>query len=426
MSFLKTSTTVASVGLAAILFASCSSTSETAGESTSSSSTPSTSAAASSTTPEVVSDIVEERAPQPRLVATYDGGILTLDATTFEVLNDDKLPGFNRINSAGDGRHIFVSTSAGFQLLDAGAWTEPHGDHSHSYSSDPQLTDTVYNTEKPGHVVNHAGKAVLFGDGDGKIQILETTSLLTGQDVKPDLKSTLEAHHGVAVVLENGELLHTLGTSESRNGAIVFNSAGEEVARNEECPGVHGESAAAGEAIAVGCEDGVLIYKNGEFTKVQAPDSYGRIGNQAGSDASPIVLGDYKVDKDAELERPTRISLTNTETGDLTLVDLGTSYTFRSLGRDADGDAVVLGTDGQLHIIDPTSGDITDTIQVIDTWTEPLDWQEPRPTLQILKNLAYVTDPSTNTIHIVDLESGEIITSAELPETPNEITVISG
>ncbi|GAA1096515.1 hypothetical protein GCM10009577_18150 [Streptomyces javensis] len=31
-----------------------------------------------------------------------------------------------------------------------------------------------------------------------------------------------------------------------------------------------------------------------EFTKADAPDDYGRIGNQAGSDASPVLLGDYK------------------------------------------------------------------------------------------------------------------------------------
>src|SRR3546814_16304356 len=65
-------------------------------------------------------------------------------------------------------------------------------------------------------------------------------------------------------------------------------------------------------------------------------DSYGRIGNQAGSQASPVLLGDYKTDPDAELERPTRISLIDTRTAKIRLVDLPTSYSFRSLGRGTD------------------------------------------------------------------------------------------
>ena len=48
------------------------------------------------------------------------------------------------------------------------------------------------------------------------------------------------------------------------------------------------------------------------ISKVDSPDGYGRIGNQAGTEASPYVLGDYKTDKDAELERPTRVSIIDT------------------------------------------------------------------------------------------------------------------
>lgn len=67
--------------------------------------------------------------------------------------------------------------------------------------------------------------------------------------------------------------------------------------------------------------------------KIPSPDPYGRIGNQAGSDESAVVLGDYKADPDAELERPERVSLIDTATNTLRLVDLGVSYTFRSLAR---------------------------------------------------------------------------------------------
>lgn len=200
-----------------------------------------------------------------------------------------------------------------------------------------------------------------------------------------------------------------------------------EIARNENCPGVHGEAAARNEAVAVGCEDGILIYKDGTFTKIDAPDDYGRIGNQAGSDTSPVLLGDYKTDPEAELERPTRVSLIDTETKKLRLVDLGTSYSFRSLARGPHGEAVVLGTDGALHVIDQNTGRIEKKIPVVGEWQEPLDWQQARPTLFVRDHTAYVSDPGKKALHAVDLETGKKTASVTLPESTNELSgVVAG
>ncbi|MCY1230249.1 hypothetical protein D9M72_426550 [compost metagenome] len=189
---------------------------------------------------------------------------------------------------------------------------------------------------------------------------------------------------------------------------------------------MHGEAVAGPEAVVVGCEDGMLIYRDGRISKVASPDAYGRMGNQAGSPKSPVVLGDYKVVKDAALERPTRVSLVNTETGALRLVELGTSYSFRSLGRGPAGEALVLGTDGALRVIDPLTGSITSTIPVVDAWEESETWQDPRPTLFVQGSTAYITEPASSAIHAVDLSSGKVAKSAELAHVPNELTGVSG
>lgn len=179
-------------------------------------------------------------------------------------------------------------------------------------------------------------------------------------------------------------------------------------------------------ALAFGCEDGVVIFKDGEFTKVDSPDVYGRMGNQFGSEESDIVLADYKVDKNAELERPTRISLVNTTTEKIQLVDVEASYSFRSLGRGPEGEALVLGTDGNLRIIDPESGDITSTVQVTEEWEEPLQWQDPRPTLFVQDGKAYVTEPDKELLHVVDIASGEVEQSKDINFSLNEITGVAG
>lgn len=182
-----------------------------------------------------------------------------------------------------------------------------------------------------------------------------------------------------------------------------------------------GEATARDETIVVGCEDGMLVYRGGTITKVTAPDPYARLGNQAGSEDSEVVLGDYKTDPDAELERPERIALVNTATSGLRLVDLGTSYTFRSLGRGPDGEALVLGTDGNLHVVDEHTGEVIRKIAVVDPWTEPDEWQQPRPALKVLGGTVFVTDPADDELHAVDLATGAITTGA-LPQTPNEIS----
>ncbi|MCX2731870.1 zinc metallochaperone AztD [Saccharopolyspora sp. NFXS83] len=343
--------------------------------------------------------------PEP-VVATYDGGIWVLDGRTLQVAADIPLDGFNRLNPAGDDEHVVVSTSDGFQLLDA---------------AHPALTDVTFPGAKPGHVVRHAGRTVLFSDGTGEVTSFDPNDLGDGKPATEQHK-TAEPHHGVAVELAGGELLTTLGNEDERVGIVVLDENGKEIARNEDCPGVHGEAAAQGDAIVVGCENGAVVYRDGTITKITSPAEYGRIGNQAGSEHSPVVLGDYKVDEDAELERPEQISLIDTANGSLRLVDLGTSYTFRSLARGPQGEALVLGTDGGLRVIDPAGGRVVNTIPVTGSWQEPLEWQQPRPALFVRGGTAYVTDPNRKEIHAIDLATGEKTATGTLPAAPNELS----
>lgn len=178
---------------------------------------------------------------------------------------------------------------------------------------------------------------MLFTDGTGEVNVFDPADLSSGKKPEGRTSTSAEPHHGVAIELADGTLLSTLGTEEKRTGTLVLDKNNKEIARNEDCPGVHGEAAARNEAIGIGCEDGILIFEDGKFTKIDALDDYGRIGNQAGSDTSPILLGDYRTDPEAEWERPTRISLIDTEKKKLRLVNLGTGYSFRSLARGPHG-----------------------------------------------------------------------------------------
>ncbi|MGI5396453.1 zinc metallochaperone AztD [Streptomyces sp. CA-251251] len=349
----------------------------------------------------------EAAAVKNPVVASYDGGLYVLDGETLKLAKTVELPGFNRVNPAGDEDHVIVSTDTGFRVFDAAR---------------QEFTGAEFKGAKPGHVVRHGGKTVLFTDGTGEVNVFDPADLSDGKQPEGRTYTSAEAHHGVAIELAGGELVTTLGTEETRTGALVLDKDDKEIARSEDCPGVHGEAAAQGDVVGLGCEDGVLLYKEGKFTKVDAPDDYARTGNQAGSDASPILLGDYKTDPDAELERPTRIALIDTRTAKMKLVDLGTSYSFRSLARGPHGEALVLGTNGVLHVINPETGKVERKIDAVGDWTEPLDWQQPRPTLFVRDHTAYVSEPGKRRLHAFDLDSGDKLTSVTLPKGTNELS----
>ncbi|HHV20205.1 MAG TPA: hypothetical protein GXZ30_01490 [Propionibacterium sp.] len=371
------------------------------------------------TTPAASPDATMQAASAPevanaRLGITYDGGVMIVEEESMKHLADLPLDGFLRLNAAGDKRHLLVSTGEGFHVLDTGVEVRGHDDHFHLYGHEPKLTETVFPAPKPGHAVVHAGRLALFSDGAGTIQVLDPHEITKGPEAASE--TVLEPHHGIAIPVQGGMIV----SLPDRSGVNVLDENGAVLATTTECPGLHGE-AAAREAVSVGCNDGTLVIRGTEITKVPAPDAYGRLGNQAGSPVSDYVLADYKVDKEATLERPTRVALIDTTADSLRLVELPASYSFRSLGRGPNGEALVLTTDGNLAVIDPEQATITESIKVTEPWEESETWQHPRPALRVVGNIAYVTEPGSSQLHAVHLPSAKAVDSVTLPHVPNEI-----
>lgn len=364
----------------------------------------------------------------PRVVLSHDGGLVTVDAETGEVVHDENLSGFLRLNNAGDGQHIMVTAGDEFQVYNSGIDAQGHGDHFHYYESDPGLSGIRFKAPHAGHVVVHHGLTNLFADGDGSIQTFTSEHLKDGQP-RTETSSTDAAHHGVALELADGTLLTTQGTEETRDTVQVKN--GEEViAETTDCPGVHGEATAApneaGDVVVLGCENGPVIYRDGAFHKVTVDQDFVRNGNLAGTETSPIVLGDMKTDPASEQEHPTQVALIDSQEDSLSTVELGSSYWFRSLARGPEGEALVLTYDGELNVIDEQTGEITAEIPVIEPWQEKAEWQQPGPILKAAGSMAYVTDAEHQKLVVVDLQAGEVVNEINLQVAPVEMAVVTG
>lgn len=354
-------------------------------------------------------------ASEGRLAVAYAGGVRVLDPETLQPVGDFASEDFIRLNSAGDGRHVFVTTKSGFQVLD---------------TAEPALTDSVVPATAAGHVVRHAGKTVLYDDGTSTTTIFDTAQLATSSGSLPTAETYTApaAHHGVSIVLADGTLLTTVGDETSRSGVRALTQSGgewREIAASTDCPGVHGEGTAANEAVIFGCENGALLYKDGSFTKFTATDAYGRMGNAYVSESSPIVVGDYKNDPDAEGYLLNSVTLIDTATHDYRVVELpdGVEYTFRDVARGGDGLAYILGTDGAVHVLDPASGEIVKSWPVIGAWQGPAEWQDPHPAIVTDGTSAYITEPATSTITKIDLATGSVLASVVLDVVPNEMAL---
>ena len=385
----------------------------------------STTEASPATSPTTSSRPAEQAAATPRLALSYDGGVLVLDAASLDQVADIPMEGFVRLNGAANGRHVLVSQADGFAVLDMGTWTDAHGDHGHHYTATPALTDVRFGGAEPGHVVPHDDLLTLFSDGTGAVDVVDPEVLLDGGG-RSRTVATTTPHHGVAVSRADGTVVVSVGDEDGRSGLEILDAEGRQIAANAECPGLHGEAAAADGVLTFGCEDGVLIVRGNDVTKVASPDPYGRLGNQAGSELSPIVLADYKTDPDAELERPQRFALVDTATGTVRVVPLDASYSFRSLDRGANGEAVILGTDGALHVFDPSTAQRVAHFEAIDAWTEPDEWQSPMPNLHVQDGVAYVSDPQQRRLVAIDLGNGATLAETELPHPTVELTGVQG
>lgn len=353
-----------------------------------------------------------------RVAVAYEGGVAVLDGTTLEEIAQFDSEEFVRLNSFGDGRTIAVTTSEGFQLLD---------------TAEPALTELVFGAQAAGHVVSHAGKTVLFDDGTGITTIVDSGAFAEGYDALPETTTYAAdaAHHGVSIMLEDGLLLTTVGDDTGRTGAIALHPHDDhwdQEAASDQCPGIHGEGTAADEAVIFGCEDGALLFHDGEFVKFTAPDQYGRMGNAYVSDTSAIVVGDYKSDPDAEGYLLNAVTLIDTAAQTYEVIELpeNVQYTWRGVARGPGELAYILSSDGQIHVLNPETGELTDAYPVIEAWEGPVQWQHPHPAITVSGDIAYVTEPASRSVHAVDLTTGKIVTSVELDHTPNEIAVAIG
>jgi hypothetical protein len=355
--------------------------------------------------------------PQVRLVVATEDGVTVFDpasGTALATFGTDVRPA---PVVAGDGRHVLLAQADAdvTEVVDAGTWAAGHGDHGHFYIREPQLRDSRIEGGMPVHVVSHGGRTAIFHDDDGAATVFADDGLLI-DSLDTTIVDSGAPHHGVVVPYGTGAVVSIPpppGDDTLPTGVSLVGEDGAEIVRFDDCPGLHGE-AALGEILAFACEDGVLLVDGESAEKVAYPSDQGRIGSFTPGPAAAHLVGNYT---------ETSLLAIDVEVATAHEITLDVPYAARAL--DEHGDLVALTTDGTLQVIDVADGTPAGAVPgVLAPFEIPEDWREPRPIMTVVEHTAYVADPATSTVTVVDLAGGNAVDSFSVDGVPTAIVAV--
>ncbi|MBD8585385.1 ABC transporter [Frigoribacterium sp. CFBP 8766] len=408
----------------------------------------------------------ELQEPQLRLVA-LDGDVLSaLDPASGEIV---ELASGGSLGDASslttDGRHLFAATPDGrLTVVDGGAWTVPHGDHSHYYLADPRvvaepddLADLGVETGTGVETGNGSGSAAA-GASEGSAQEVRAASsasvtaaswsatgtglVLDGDalaDGELDAVGRIEGtpHDGVLVPLGDQLIASVVsdaadasdtslsGSADASGPAapvradtvVVTTAEGEPVDGLEEpCPALRG-SAATRVGVVVGCADGAVL-----ATADSAGDvTLERIPYPAGTAASDVAASFQ-----ARPGRPAVASVAGTRGAWLldtrartwTLIETPEPLLRATAVGDSDDTVVAVDTSGRVVVLSPEG---------VLAQTEPLvaadlvagaDGPElpAGVVLEVDASRSYLNSPSAGVVHEIDhADSARVARTLPLP-----------
>lgn len=324
------------------------------------------------------------------------GTVSVLDLLTGEALNrfDTGSPGGLR-HGAAPGQLSLAQGQAGrVDVIDLGLTVENHGDHNDLKLSAPRLIPRVAEGPKPSHVLGGDGRLASFFDGDGSVVVV-------GAGGTTSLRANVP-HHGLAYPFRSAAgprlmVSHAAAMGARPGGVVLLDEAGKELARNNDCPMLHGE-AISGRVIGLGCGDGVLLLntRTEEFRKVPYPAGTGSgrmVRNLIGGADFHLFVGDYG---------PDAVTILDPDAGKFAVVELPARRLAFTLDPQRADTLFVLTEDGQLHRIDTLGGRIVSSAAAVQRYSLEGGSSVARPRLSAAGGVVAVTDPAQSRLLVLN------------------------
>lgn len=321
---------------------------------------------------------------------------------------------------------IFAVQGAANQVsvIRGGIALDDHGDHGDIEISDPELVDAVMTGDKPAHFVEHGGKAAMFFDGSGLINLFSAEQWAADGKIDARQLDSGTAHHGVAIPWGDYTLTSKANAADEKKprlGLDVLDAEGKVLGDTHACPDLHGE-ATSGNLVIVGCGDGVLIVSGSGEPQVEKlgydglPD--GKSTTFLGGVGMQYFLGNYGADK--------VVLIDPAEAEPYRLVDLPTRRVHFAVDPIRPKFAYIFTEDGKLNQLDVLSGTIVQSLVVTEPYSMDGDWSLPRPRIAVAGDVVAVTDPNQGEVHLIDIASFTETGAITVDGAPYNIVAVGG
>jgi hypothetical protein len=336
-----------------------------------------------------------------------------MDLASGEVIATFTTPGERgRVYASPNGQFGFIlhRDENRVTLVHSGLTTVDHGDHEDLIQGSPYIAATFNVGRQPTHFYAYGDDIAIYNDQDGTIAILDQRLLGVTLDFTEIVAS--EPDHGAPIVWGDFVL-----SGQLRPGHVeIYRRDGTLVEIVEGCPRLHGQTRTR-TVMAFGCSDGVLLFteSDGELvaTKLDNPPrspENARVGTLVSHDESPVLIGNFG----------SGIAIVAPEAATLTAVELPAN----PLGMHfVTGDnLLVLLTDGSLHELAPTTGEVRRSLQATAAFDPDFGI---RPAMSVQGAYVYVTEPAAGQVHEVHLEDFEVARTMTLGFTPFSIATLA-
>jgi hypothetical protein len=190
---------------------------------------------------------------------------------------------------------------------------------------------------------------------------------------------------------------HAAAAGARPSGVVLLDEEGQEVARNGDCPMLHGEGM-SGRVIGLGCGDGVLLLdtRTQAFRKVTYPagtESGRMVRNLTGGTDYHLFVGDFG---------PDAVTILDPDAGQFVVVELPARRVAFTMDPQQSEFMFVLTEDGQMHRINTFTGRIVTTAPAVQRYSLAGGSSVARPRLSAAGGVVAVTDPARSRLLVFD------------------------
>ncbi|MGR3810527.1 hypothetical protein [Jiulongibacter sp. NS-SX5] len=337
---------------------------------------------------------------------------------TNEVQSFDAQYAKSRLYTTESGRYAAIIHREDNLLQTFDIGLEFHGDHV-DVRGTPKFGALVGESALPTHFKSKKGQLLTFNDGDGTLSVANESDIHTQGMKMKTINAGLEVHHGAMAHFNNGNYAVTEkvnvipGVLPERVKVI---DADENTVHESsiETAGIHG-NATDGTVAVFGSASGILVVNSsGEQKLIPHPEDFDTawFGAILETSKEGYFLG-YTGSKG--------VYLINTTSGEITAIHASSDIMSAKPSMDQSKIAI-LSHSGDLVYKDLFTGEVINSLPGLLAATATDETQKPQ--MAVSGKYAYITQPKTGELLMVNLSEGQIQERIKVSSTPYQLTIL--